>query len=166
MMSVPGLRIRVARQQDLGAVVALERNTAEAPHWAEIEYISIVNADREADALVRRCLLLAEEKNRLMGFAVGKIVGSGEESKAELESVVVEEAMRRVGVGRTLCTAVVAWSRQQGASALELEVRAGSTGAIALYTGLGFVVVGRRRAYYRGPVEDAVLMQMELEKSE
>jgi ribosomal-protein-alanine N-acetyltransferase len=165
-MSVPELRIRDGGQQELGAVMALERNTAEAPHWTEMEYAAIVNADREADALMRRCLLIAEGENRLMGFAVGKIVRSGEESMAELESVVVEEAMRRVGVGRALCTAVVAWSRQQGAAALELEVRADSTGAIALYTGLGFVVAGRRRAYYLGPVEDAVLMRLELEKSD
>jgi ribosomal-protein-alanine N-acetyltransferase len=165
-MSAPGLRIRDAGRQDLDAVMALERNTAEAPHWTEIEYAAIVNADREANALVRRCLLIAEGKNRLMGFAVGKIVGSDEESVAELESVVVEEAARRAGVGRALCTAVAAWSRQRGASTLELEVRAGSTGAIALYTGLGFVVVGQRRAYYLAPVEDAVLMQMELEKSD
>jgi [ribosomal protein S18]-alanine N-acetyltransferase len=50
--------------------------------------------------------------------------------------------------------------------AVELEVRVGSGGAIALYVGLGFVVVGRRGGYYRGPVEDAVLMRLELEKRE
>ncbi len=54
--------------------------------------------------------------------------------------------------------------RQQGAQALELEVRAGSKGVIALYAGLGFVVAGRRRAYYQGPVDDAVLMRLGLEK--
>jgi ribosomal-protein-alanine N-acetyltransferase len=156
------VHIREAGQQDLGAVVALERDTSEAPHWTEMEYAAIVNADREADALVRRCLLIAEGENRLMGFAVGKIVPSGEGSVAELESIVVQEATRRVGTGRALCTAVIAWSRQQGAAALELEVRAGSRGAIALYTGLGFAVAGRRRAYYREPVEDAVLMRLEL----
>jgi ribosomal-protein-alanine N-acetyltransferase len=161
-MTVPGLHIREAGQQDLDAVVALERDTLEAPHWTEMEYAVIVNADREADALVRRCLLIAEGENRLMGFAVGKIVGSCEGSVAELESIVVQEATRRVGIGRALCTAVIAWSRQQGATALELEVRAGSRGAIALYAGLGFAVAGRRRAYYREPVEDAVLMRLEL----
>ena len=45
---------------------------------------------------------------------------------------------------------------------MELEVRAGSVGAIALYGGLGFVVVGRRKGYYREPVEDALLMKLEL----
>ena len=47
---------------------------------------------------------------------------------------------------------------------MELEVRAGSAGAIGLYEGLGFVGVGRRRGYYRDPVDDAVLMRLDLAK--
>ena len=47
-------------------------------------------------------------------------------------------------------------------AALELEVRAASAGAIALYEGMGFVLVGRRRRYYRGPVDDALLMRLGL----
>jgi ribosomal-protein-alanine N-acetyltransferase len=54
------------------------------------------------------------------------------------------------------------WCREQGAGVVELEVRAGSVGAIGLYEGLGFVATGRRRGYYKEPVEDALLMQMEL----
>jgi ribosomal-protein-alanine N-acetyltransferase len=50
--------------------------------------------------------------------------------------------------------------------ALELEVRAGSGGAIALYAGLGFVVAGRRVGYYREPVEDALLMRLDLDKDQ
>jgi ribosomal-protein-alanine N-acetyltransferase len=45
---------------------------------------------------------------------------------------------------------------------MQLEVRAGGAGAIALYEGLGFTVTGRRRGYYREPAEDALLMEMEL----
>jgi ribosomal-protein-alanine N-acetyltransferase len=84
------------------------------------------------------------------------------ERVGELESVAVDETARRRGVGRSLCEAVVDWSRGQGAMEIELEVRAGSEGAIALYAGLGFVVVGRRGSYYRNPDEDAVLMQLKL----
>ena len=68
-------------------------------------------------------------------------------------------------MGRSLCEAVVRWCREQGAVEMELEVRAGSSGAIALYTGLGFIVVGRRAGYYRDPNEDAVLMQLKLAES-
>ena len=167
-MRVAGFRVRVAGAMDLAGVVALERGIAEAPHWAEAEYAAIVNAsgDGDIDDGVKRCLFIAEGEGRLVGFAVGKVIGLGAESVAELESVVVDLAARRSGVGWALCEAVVEWSRRQGAAAVELEVRAGSRGAIALYVGLGFVVVGRRGGYYREPAEDAVLMRLKLEKRE
>jgi ribosomal-protein-alanine N-acetyltransferase len=95
----------------------------------------------------------------VVGFAVGKVIDGG---PAELESVAVDEAARRSGMGRALCGAVMAWCHTQGATEMELEVRAGSVGAIALYEGLGFCMVGRRAGYYRDPVEDALLMRREL----
>jgi [ribosomal protein S18]-alanine N-acetyltransferase len=164
-MSVARFRVRIAGEGDLAGVVEMERAIAEAPHWAEAEYAAIVNVDRDIDGAIRRCLFVAEAE-RLLGFAVGKVIGSGADGVAELESVAVVGAARRSGVGRALCGAVVDWCREQGVGAVELEVRAGSGGAIALYAGLGFVVVGRRAGYYRGPVEDAVLMRLELEKAE
>jgi ribosomal-protein-alanine N-acetyltransferase len=164
-MSIAGFRVRVAGAEDLARVVELERGIAEAPHWGDGEYAAIVNADRGVDGGVRRCLFVAEAASRLLGFAVGKVIGLGEGDLAELESVAVEGAARRKGVGAALCAAVIAWSRGQGAATVELEVRAGSRGAIALYGGLGFVVVGRRAGYYRGSLEDAVLMRLELEKT-
>ena len=95
-------------------MVALERAIAEAPHWGEAEYAAIVNADGDVDGAVRRCLLVAEADGRLLGFAVGKVIGSGTGSVAELESVAVDAAARRGGVGRALCAAVVAWCQGAG----------------------------------------------------
>jgi [ribosomal protein S18]-alanine N-acetyltransferase len=166
-MSVDGVSVRVGDAADLEAVVALERAVGEAPHWGEAEYAAIVSSQEDTrggaqGGGVRRCLLVAEAEGRLVGFAVGKVIGMGRGGVAELESVAVEARARRVGLGRALCESVAEWCRGQGATAMELEVRAGSAGAIALYAGLGFVVVGRRGAYYSGPVEDALLMRLEL----
>src|SRR5580704_365787 len=136
-MSIEGFRVRVAGSADLAEVVALERIVAEAPHWAEADYGAIVSVDRGLDSAVKRCLLVAEADGRVLGFAVGKVIGWGEGSLAELESVAVQAAVRRGGVGRALCQAVVDWSRDQGAEAVELEVRASSGGATVLYRGLG-----------------------------
>jgi ribosomal-protein-alanine N-acetyltransferase len=165
-MSAERLRVRVAEAGDVAGVVALEGRIVEAPHWAEAVYAAILNDDGDVDGLVRRCFFVAEAEGRLVGFAVGKVIGSGADGVGELESVVVDRAVRRTGVGKALCRAVVAWCRGQGAGTLELEVRAGSGGAIALYGGLGFVVAGRRAEYYREPAEDAVLMRLDLAKVE
>jgi ribosomal-protein-alanine N-acetyltransferase len=160
-MRVEGLRVRVAEAADLGGVMALERAVAEAPHWGEREYAAMVGVD-EAGSAVRRCFFVAEVEGRLLGFAVGKVIRSDGEGVGELESVAVKAEARRGGVGKALCAAVADWCKRQGVRMLELEVRAGSGGAIALYAGLGFVVAGRRVGYYRAPVEDALLMRLDL----
>ena|ERR1700723_2602925 len=162
-MSAVGFRIRTGGAVDLAAVLMMERGIAEAPHWTRAEYEAIANAEGNVDSGVRRCLMIAEaEEGRLLGFAVAKVIGSGLEGVAEIETVAVDWAARRKGMGRSLCEAVTEWCSRQGARAVELEVRAGSVGAIALYRGLGFVSVGRRKGYYREPVEDALLMKLEL----
>lgn len=150
-----GGRVRAGVAADLAGVVALERATAEAPHWAESEYAVLVG---DGGDYVRRCLFVAEAEGALVGFAVGSIVAD----VGELESVAVDLRVRRGGVGRALCGAVRDWCRREGAVSVELEVRAASGGAIDLYRGVGFVAVGRRSGYYSEPLDDAVLMRLNL----
>ena len=147
--------IRAGRVEDLHAVVALEREVEEAPHWGEAEYRDMVG---EQENLVARRLVVAEQGNRVVGFAVGKVIAAAR--FGELESVVVAPKARRIGVGRVLCNAVVAWCRGEGVDTVELEVRSANISARRLYEELGFHGVGVRRGYYRDPVDDAVLMRL------
>jgi ribosomal-protein-alanine N-acetyltransferase len=158
--------VRAATGGDLAEVVALEREITEASHWTEAEYAAIV-LEGASEGAMRRCFFVAEAEAeaRLLGFAVGKVIGSGRGGIGELESVVVMEKARRAGVGRALCGSVVDWCRKLGATAVELEVRVGSAGAIALYEGMGFVASGRRGWYYREPAEDALMMRLDLVKN-
>jgi ribosomal-protein-alanine N-acetyltransferase len=154
------VRVRAAEVADLEGVLEIERGAATAPHWAAAEYAACLGAAE------RRVLLVAESEGRVVGFAVGAVMVLGDTVVGELESVAVEEAARRSGIGAALCGAVVAWCAGKGAMEVELEVRAGSAGAMALYGRLGFVAVGRRPGYYRSPVEDAVLMRLEVGSGE
>ena len=157
------IKLRQAKPQDVDAVVALERAMDSAPHWSRAAYVEIVRQD---NLLMRRCLLMAERCEpdpaaaafSLVGFAVAAM----QDGTAELESVAVAAAVRRVGIARMLCHAAIAWSKDHGASEMTLEVRAASAGAIALYSGLGFTEVARRTGYYRQPGDDAVVMRLPL----
>lgn len=159
-MSGGAVRVRSAAAADVPRIVELERSVSEAPHWAEAEYRAIVEAADGSEGVLR-CLLVAESGGQIAGFAVGKLLRfTGE---AELESVAVAPELRRGGFGRTLCADVLAWCKERSAAFVELEVRAGSAGAIALYRSLGFLEVGLRPDYYSAPAEDAVLMRLELD---
>jgi ribosomal-protein-alanine N-acetyltransferase len=148
----PDCLIRRASPADLEALLAIERTSAEAPHWSHSQWLAALSPDEGTASL--RASFVAERHRAIIGFAVSSHAGE----VAELESVVVSESARREGVGKALCREVMDWSRKSGATDLELEVRASSDGALALYRSLGFVEQARRRDYYRNPTEDAVLM--------
>jgi len=146
-----GLRLRAAGAGDLGGLLALERACDGAPHWSEAAWLAMLTGDE-------RAVIVAERQAELVGFvAVALVAGV-----ASLESIGVDAAVRRQGTARMLCEAALAWARTQGATAMELEVRASNAAALGLYGGLGFVEQGRRPKYYNGPVEDAVLMGIDL----
>jgi ribosomal-protein-alanine N-acetyltransferase len=84
----------------------------------------------------------------------------------QVMDVSVLPAWRRRGLAGRLLRLACARARRRGASRALLEVRAGNAGAIALYEGLGFVRRGTRRAYYGQPVEDAVLLDLEMAADE
>ncbi len=154
-----GVAVRRAVEGDLAEILFLERETSTAPHWGAAEYRGMFAEGRGG---VRRCLFVASAGRAgeaIAGFAVGKAVGEQPGVEAEIESVVVRAEARRLGLGTALCRAVMGWAVSEGAREVDLEVRAKSAGAVRLYTGLGFVGVGKRPGYYAGPADDAVVMR-------
>jgi ribosomal-protein-alanine N-acetyltransferase len=147
-----GWSIRRAVPADLESILVVEQDCSEAPHWSRDLWLRALAEDQHAAPV--RASFVAEDGDGIAGFAVFSVAGG----VAELESVAVRPSARRCGVGRGLCGQGMEWARSQGASAVELEVRASSAGALALYRSLGFAEQGRRKGYYRGPMEDAVLM--------
>jgi [ribosomal protein S18]-alanine N-acetyltransferase len=182
-VSSPHPDLRRGVPSDLDAILALDRATENAPHWPAAVYAAMLDAPDIGPASAtplhhsdapRRCLLVAEANTSLVAFAVAMVHPSpGEtapphpqstpERLAELETVVVATSARRSGIGRALCRALLDWCKSQGATGVVLEVRAASTAAIALYSGLGFKQLGQRPGYYRDPEDNALVMRLHLD---
>lgn len=168
-MSSGVVEIRRARPEDVAELIALRQGIEQAPHWSEriwLESLAGSKADvaseseGQASPGVRRLVLMALQDNLAVGFLVLSVVGE----IAEVESVGVATASRRMGVARALLLRGIAWAMENRAEAIELEVRASNLAAIALYVALGYKEQGRRRGYYSEPPEDAVLMRLQLQR--
>lgn len=143
-------RIRRARPADAPALVPLERRCFTDP-WS-------ATAFEEMLRFPLTVALVAEEGSAIVGYLIGRCVaGEGE----VLNLAVIPEA-RRHGLGARLLEAGLEVLRDAGARRVWLEVRASNGAAQALYTRRGFTTAGRRSRYYKQPVEDALVLQLDL----
>jgi len=136
--------IRSAALTDVPAILAIEQQAPRAAHWTPEQYSKLVGGG---------VVLVAEEAGQLCGFICAKAVAS----EWEVENVVVAAAFVRRGMANELVRNLIQRAENEAASAILLEVRESNLPARRLYEKHGFREAGRRRAYYRDPVEDAIL---------
>jgi [ribosomal protein S18]-alanine N-acetyltransferase len=75
-----------------------------------------------------------------------------------VNNLAVDPGWRRRGVAGALLTFVLQAAEGEGATRATLEVRRSNDPARRLYERFGFVLSGVRTAYYREPVEDALVL--------
>ena len=147
-MTSRAVTVRAATDDDVPAVVALERDNLGADAWSE----GLV-ADGVRGGLPTVGYLVAVVGERLVGHATTSLVAD----IAELQRIAVDPAYRRHGVATALLDAVVTAARAGGADRLLLEVREDNAGALAFYAARGFTEIDRRRRYYRDGTTAVVL---------
>jgi ribosomal-protein-alanine N-acetyltransferase len=141
---------------DLPQVMKIAASLPEAPHWPESAYLDALNPELTP----RRIALVAagQQPVHVEGFAVASVLPP----QAELESIAVSAGIHRQGLGRMLFDALVCELQRSGVLEIVLEVRASNHTALAFYRSTGFGQIGLRPAYYVDPIEDAVLMRLQL----
>lgn len=141
-------------EHDLLAVVELEE-TCGLSRWGWEAYYHEIVEGRGALMLVARAASRQElAAQSIAGFIAARFTGD----EVHINNVAVAQGVRRRGIGAALLGGVLKEGARMGARSAILEVRAGNVAAQALYSRLGFGVVGLRRAYYTDPPEDALVM--------
>lgn len=140
------VRIRNAEERDLEQVEALEVACFSRP-WP----IDMLRRQLPSD---RHEFLVAAQGARVLGY-IGMLHVMDE---GYISNVAVDETVRRAGIGSMLVEGMMRRCEALSLLFVTLEVRESNAPAIQLYEKHGFETVGRRKAYYEAPREDAILM--------
>ncbi|MEI4328276.1 ribosomal protein S18-alanine N-acetyltransferase [Streptococcus suis] len=127
------------------AVLAVMQSVYEQSPWT-LEQIASSMASQDED------YYLAYEGQELVGFLAVQTVLD----EMEILQIAVRADFQRLGIASQLMAAVMDWDGD-----IFLEVRESNSAAQALYTRQHFTKIGKRKDYYRNPVEDAVIMKRE-----
>jgi ribosomal-protein-alanine N-acetyltransferase len=153
--AVPGVSIARMTEHDLLEVVEIEESSG-LSRWGWAAYYAELQGGNRDLMLVAR-VADSEHKHGLNGLA-GYIVGRMGADELHINNVAVRDGYRRRGIGRALIKRILEEANGSGVPRAFLELRAGNTAALALYEECGFQVTARRNRYYSDPVEDALVM--------
>ncbi len=143
-------RLRPAVADDVPAIAEIERLSFGDP-WSRRTFEQLLGRAEVYVIVAGR----EEDEAGLAGYAVAWfVVGEG-----EVANIAVHPGCRGQGVGASLIDDVLREARQRETTAVFLEVRESNDPARRLYASRGFQQVGRRKRYYRHPVEDALLLR-------
>ena len=145
------MTVRTMRPMDLEAVMRIERRSFSAP-WEESTFRGLLRRPSAA-------LLVAEVGLEVAGYSVMWFAAD----EGEIGDIAVHPEMRGTGIGRTLLLECISVAAARGIRSLFLEVRETNDVARRLYATVGFCVVGVRKLYYTEPVEDAIVMRLDLQ---
>jgi len=146
---VSSVSIRPAVPDDLPGILAIERVVFGDP-WSPDSFTPEFTDEYSF-------FRVAELDGVVAGYVLARIVAR----QGEIANIAVALEHRGTGLGGLLLDAAVAAAEAQQCEAVWLEVRESNDPARRLYASRGFAQIGRRRRYYRLPVEDALVLRRE-----
>ncbi|HEY0427861.1 MAG TPA: GNAT family N-acetyltransferase [Pyrinomonadaceae bacterium] len=117
--------------------------------------------------------LIAIFEEKIIGFIVARLImqedfdiDSGEDlnnsNEAEIYNIAVKKDFQKIGVGQSLMEAFLCLVKKQTALKVWLEVRESNRLAFDFYQKNGFTEAYRRKNFYHSPVEDVLVMRLDL----
>ena len=161
MFRIPGLPKKVevcARRASMDDVTVVRA-------IAESSGIDVWTGTQYAEEIVskRSIILVAELDDDPVGFVLGRVIpGSIAGTEAEIYNIAVTYEARRKGIGQMLLARAIESFISKACSCVWLEVRSSNSVAIQFYENNGFSKSGVRRGFYANPVEDAIVMRLDL----
>ncbi|MEX2109472.1 MAG: ribosomal protein S18-alanine N-acetyltransferase [Gemmatimonadaceae bacterium] len=145
--------LRPAIEGDLTEIARIER-TSFADPWTEESFRRLLDTE-PAIFLVAKNAPDAAVAGYVVAFSVGQ--------DGEILNVAVATDFRGRGLAGQMLDAALIELAARGVRTAFLEVRESNEAALGLYRSRNFSEIGRRREYYRRPVEDALVMRRVLE---
>jgi [ribosomal protein S18]-alanine N-acetyltransferase len=149
--------VRGVHAEDVDQIVEIERVSFGDP-WSRDAFQTFA----EHNAALFLTAHPEKEVERVIGYGVTMRIGP----EAELLNIAVHPDWRGKGVARRLLDGFLAVLAKDEVEMLFLEVRESNHRARRLYECFGFTEIGRRRRYYRKPVEDALILRRAVREPE
>lgn len=144
------VQIRDLMPEDVQSVLAIEKASFTTP-WSEILFMNEIFKPRS----LPRVAVIGET-------IVGYICANYLLDEGHILNVTVHPDFRKKGIATRLVLQMIDLLDKESCRTIFLEVRLTNNAAIGMYQKAGFRIISARKNYYTLPVEDAVIMALQL----
>lgn len=138
------------REEDLEDVLRIENESFSDP-WRKECFLADLHKEFTSPAVAK----IGEE---LVGYTCTWRI----EDELQIANIAVDKVYRRKGIAQKLIEWIIQQGLKQNCRTVLLDVRESNFAALELYRKFGFEEIGRRKNYYRCPVENAIIMQKKI----
>jgi ribosomal-protein-alanine N-acetyltransferase len=140
------LNFSICRLTDLDEIEEIEKRSFADP-WTK----NLLVSELENELVSFFCLYIEDQ---VVGYiSLSKILDEG-----NINNIAVHPDHREKGYGKYLIDKITEYALNHKISFITLEVRESNLPAILLYEKTGFIILGKRKHYYKNPEEDALIM--------
>ncbi len=150
MNSADNFEIRSMNLEDIEDILEIENDLFTSPWSIEMFVHEILNH--------KAFVLCDVSEKRIVGYTCGwKVL-----DEYQITNVGIAISYQRRGLAEFLLLEVIKIMLKDYCFNYFLEVRESNKPAIQLYRKLGFIEIGKRKNYYNNPVENALIMHLNL----
>lgn len=142
--------VRIMTKEDIEQVVVIEEEAFSSP-W------SAKGFEESLELKYSRFYVVVVD-GEVAGYIGTYFIGD----EVDITNIAVSQNYRRKGLADKLIEAVLMYSDDIEATAINLEVRPSNIPARSLYKKYGFEELGVRKNFYTKPVEDGIIMRKDL----
>lgn len=142
------LSLRAAVDTDVATMARIEAAAFSDP-WPSSAFSGLLEMSHATVTVV------CDQHDEPVGYCVLLVAAD----EGEIANIAVVPSLRGQGVGARLLDDALRFAHRVGIHSVYLEVRTSNHAARDLYASRGFEAVGRRQAYYRNPLEDALVLR-------
>ena len=157
------MHIRRMESRDIEAILAIQAVSPEIAQWAAWDYERVARGEMTGWVAEEAGQVRERGIEQVIEQVVGFLIARSVVNDVEILNLAVDPEARRQGVGSALLAEAVSWSRGLEAKKALLEVRASNLAALQFYERHHFQAIGKRPRYYMDPVDDALVLSLNLE---
>ncbi len=142
-------------EEDIDSVLAIEQQSFESP-WSRMSFLDELSC-KDSWSFGARFSSGCQEQE-LIAYICSRMIAD----ELHIMRIAVAPGWQCHGLGSRILEKSLSIGLEKGAVSSLLEVSSSNHKAIRLYSKFGFQVIGKRRGYYQGTGEDALVLMSEL----